>query len=80
MDTKTLLSSVELELKKQVSRLDQPHTSPFHEMLTYHMGWTGDGAGPDAIGKRIRPLLVLLTTAACDGDREKAFFHCAVAG
>ena len=64
MDIKPLLSSIELELQKQVSRLDQPRTKNFHEMLTYHMGWTGEGAGPEATGKRIRPLLVLLTTAA----------------
>jgi len=72
MDIKPLLSSVELELQKQVSRLDQASTKPFHEMLTYHMGWTGEGAGPEATGKRIRPLLVLLTTAASGGDWEKA--------
>jgi len=36
-------------------------------MLTYHMGWTGDGADPEAAGKRIRPLMVLLTVAACNG-------------
>ena len=72
MDTKTLISSIELELQKQVSRLDQPHTKLFHEMLTYHMGWTGDGAGPDATGKRIRPLMVLLCTAASGGDWNNA--------
>ena len=65
MDIKPLLSHIELELQKQVSRLDQPRTKNFHEMLTYHMGWTGEGAGPEATGKRIRPLLVLLTTASC---------------
>ena len=63
---KTMLQSIEEELKRQVARLDQPSTSQFYEMLTYHMGWTGEGAGPEAAGKRIRPLLVLLTTAACD--------------
>jgi len=68
MDLKPLLSHIELELQKQVSRLDQPHTKPFHEMLTYHMGWTGAGAGPEATGKRIRPLLVLLTSASCEAD------------
>lgn len=68
MDLKPLLSHIELELQKQVSRLDQPRTKPFHEMLTYHMGWTGEGAGPEATGKRIRPLLVLLTTASCGVD------------
>jgi len=67
MDLKPLLSHIELELQKQVSRLDTPRTKPFHEMLTYHMGWTGEGAGPDATGKRIRPLLVLLTCLASSG-------------
>jgi geranylgeranyl diphosphate synthase type I len=72
MDIKMLLSSIELELQKQVSRLDTLHTKSFHEMLTYHMGWTGEGAGPEATGKRIRPLMLLLTTAACGGDWDKA--------
>jgi len=72
MDFKSLLSSIELELQKQVSRLDTLHTKPFHEMLTHHMGWTGEGAGPEATGKRIRPLMVLLTTAACGGDWKNA--------
>ncbi len=64
MDIKPLLSSIELQLQKQVSRLDQPRTKHFHEMLTYHMGWTGEGAGIEATGKRIRPLMVLLTCLA----------------
>jgi geranylgeranyl diphosphate synthase type I len=67
MDTKPLLSHIELELQKQISRLDSPRTKAFHEMLTYHMGWTGEGAGPEATGKRIRPLLVLLTNLASSG-------------
>lgn len=65
MDIKTLLPHIELELQRQVSRLDAPRTKPFHEMLTYHMGWTGDSAGPEATGKRIRPTLVLLCASAC---------------
>ena len=72
MDTKTLLPHIELELQKQISRLDVPRTKSFHEMLTYHMGWTGEGAGPEATGKRIRPLLVLLCTAACGTDWQSA--------
>jgi len=72
MDLKPFLSQIELELQRQVSRLDQPHTKQFHEMLTYHMGWTGEGAGPEAAGKRIRPLLVLLTAAACGADWQAA--------
>src|SRR3990172_4326989 len=72
MDIQPLLSHIELELQRQVSRLDQPRTRSFHEMLTYHMGWTGEGAGPNATGKRIRPLLVLLCSAACGGDWKSA--------
>jgi len=61
----SMLPVIEQELQRQVSRLDEPHTRPFYDMLAYHMGWSGEGAGPDATGKRIRPLMVLLTTAAC---------------
>ncbi len=68
---KTMLLAIEEELQRQVARLNQPHTSLFYEMLTYHMGWTGEGAGPEATGKRIRPLLVLLTTAACYVEDNK---------
>ena len=61
-----MLPAIEEELQHQVSRLDEPRTRPFYDMLTYHMGWTGEGAGPEATGKRIRPLMVLLTVAACE--------------
>lgn len=67
-----LLIAIEGELRRQVSRLDEPYTHPFHEMLTYHMGWTGQGAGAEAQGKRIRPLLVLLSCAACNADWNSA--------
>jgi len=67
----TLLLAIETELKKQISRLDEAHTAEYHEMLTYHMGWSGEGAGAKASGKRIRPLLVLLTASASGGDWEK---------
>lgn len=59
-----MLQAIEEELQHQISRLDQPRTQQFHEMLTYHMGWTGEGAGPVATGKRIRPLIVLLSVAS----------------
>ncbi len=62
----SMLPAIETELQRQISRLDEPRMKPFYKMLTYHMGWTGEGAGPEATGKRIRPLMVLLTTAACN--------------
>ena len=59
-----MLKTIEEELESQVARLNRPRTGLFHEMLTYHMGWTGEGAGAEAAGKRIRPLLLLLVVAS----------------
>jgi len=68
---KRMLEAIEKELQRQVARLDQPRTKQFHEMLTYHMGWTGEGAGAEATGKRIRPLLVLLASASFSLEEKK---------
>jgi len=65
MNLDLLYIAIEDELRKQVRRLAEPITQSFHDMLTYHMGWTGEGAGVEAQGKRIRPLLLLLSTAGC---------------
>ncbi len=67
-----MLPVIEQELQRQVRVLDAPGSQPFYEMLTYHMGWTGEGAGPKATGKRIRPLLMLLTAAASGGEWLRA--------
>ncbi|MBI5823075.1 MAG: polyprenyl synthetase family protein [Chloroflexi bacterium] len=69
--TESMLATIEDELQRQVARLDQPRTQQFHEMLTYHMGWTGEGAGSLAAGKRIRPLLTLLSAASVFNGEEK---------
>jgi geranylgeranyl diphosphate synthase type I len=63
-----MLPAIETELQGQVARLDIPQTRQFHEMLTYHLGWTGEGAGREATGKRIRPLIVLLAAASVGAD------------
>lgn len=70
--TTDMLPAIESELQRQVARLDQPRIKPFYEMLAYHMGWIGEGAGPEATGKRIRPLLVLLSTASCNANWQFA--------
>ena len=60
------------ELQKQIARLNQPCAGTFIEMLTYHMGWSGEGSGTAAGGKRIRPILLLLVNHACKMDWRKA--------
>jgi len=67
-----IFPAIEADLQRQISRLDDLQTHLFHEMLTYHMGWTGEGAGLDAQGKRIRPLLLLLTNSSCGSDWRPA--------
>ncbi len=42
------------------------------EMLSYHMGWEGEEAGPQAQGKRLRPVLLLLCVIATDGHWQQA--------
>jgi geranylgeranyl diphosphate synthase type I len=64
--------AIEDELRQAVARVDGNGLEELHAMMAYHMGWEGEGAGPDATGKRIRPLLLLLTTQAAGSDWQKA--------
>ena len=67
-----ILPAVEHELRRQVAKVDSSATHALYEMLSYHMGWTGEGAGPKATGKRIRPLLMLLTVPSTGGEWLRA--------
>lgn len=66
------LIAIEAELHRAVDRSEDNGLAEFDAMLAYHLGWEGPGAGPEAGGKRIRPLLVTLTCAAGGGDWEQA--------
>lgn len=80
--TLSMLPAVEDEMHTivdlvQVPAMPADHLEPLaenwqvlHHMLAYHLGWTEPGT--DAGGKRIRPLLVLLVTAASGEDWHKA--------
>jgi geranylgeranyl diphosphate synthase, type I len=65
-------SAIESELERAVLLANDERTSKLHHMLSYHLGWKGEGAGAEARGKRIRPLLLLLTCLAAGGNWEKA--------
>lgn len=72
MLSETLYQAIEKELQRVVALTRQPGLEEMHHMLAYHMGWEGEGAGPGARGKRIRPLLVLLSAAAAGGEWPEA--------
>ena len=64
--------AVETWLQEFIDRSLKGDYPELREMLTYHMGWEGEGAGPEAQGKRIRPLLVLLCAEAAGGSWRNA--------
>lgn len=55
---------IENELKQIIQRDNGGIYDGLRGMMAYHFGWEGDGAGEKAQGKRIRPLLTLLSTEA----------------
>jgi geranylgeranyl diphosphate synthase type I len=65
--THQLLPAIEQELKVVVAETALQGENSLEEMLSYHLGWSGSGAGKKAQGKRIRPLLLLLSTLAAGG-------------
>lgn len=64
--------AVEAQLHQVVDQFLDGRPDELRLMLTYHLGWDGDGAGPEAAGKRIRSILVLLACAAAGGDWRRA--------
>jgi geranylgeranyl diphosphate synthase, type I len=72
--TRQLLPAVEGELQRIVNQFVPGSALPgeLYKMIAYHLGWEGPGAGPEAQGKRIRPLLVLLSTGSSGSPWQKA--------
>lgn len=64
-ETDQMLPAIEAELQRQVARLDRPEAAAFHEMLSYHMGWSNRDSPGGGSGKRIRPLIMLLVVSSC---------------
>ena len=60
----------QIKLAMEPALIDQDNS--LLQMLGYHLGWVGQDAGPNARGKRIRPLILLLVTEAVGGDFRNA--------
>ncbi len=71
-ETQFYLAVIEDELQSAVKRTNESGNTQLHDMLAYHMGWLGMLISSEARGKRIRPLLVLLTCSAAGGDWKQA--------
>jgi len=67
-----MLPALEDELKEIVSLTNLPCYEELNRMLVYHMGWEHESTASTTSGKRIRPLLVLLSVSAAGGDWKKA--------
>jgi geranylgeranyl diphosphate synthase type I len=63
---------VEAEMRTVIN--DGPQPRLFNVMLNYHLGFADSDGAPAAAaaGKRIRPMLTLLSCEACGGDWQKA--------
>jgi geranylgeranyl diphosphate synthase, type I len=65
-----MLPAIEEELQTYIARAGGEGTDEFRQMMAYHLGWEGEGSGAEARGKRIRPLLVLITAASASQSAE----------
>jgi len=65
-------AAVEGELKETIDLIYEDQYADLRSMLAYHLGWEGEGSGVEAQGKRIRPLLTLLSASALGADWKRA--------
>lgn len=69
---KIMLPALENELKDIVTLTNLPGYEELNSMLVYHMGWEKESPVTSVSGKRIRPLLVLLSVSAAGGNWKDA--------
>lgn len=67
------LPAIDKALRESLDcHFEQARFANLRGMMAYHLGWEGEGSGPKAQGKRIRPQLVLLCSAAAGGNWQDA--------
>lgn len=67
-----MLPAVEAEIRTVLDSMILDSFTGLRDILYYHLGFENGAVVPGAQGKRIRPLLVLLTAEAAGGKWEKA--------
>ncbi|MFO8037665.1 MAG: polyprenyl synthetase family protein [Anaerolineales bacterium] len=74
LDTLTDLMrpAIESQLRSIVPVASESERGSLPYMLSYQLGWVGEGAGRRAEGKQIRPLMVLFATDAGGGTWQHA--------
>jgi geranylgeranyl diphosphate synthase type I len=65
-----LLEAIEVDLIQSMDPLESQHNAQFQKMIQYHFGWLSDDQ--PIKGKRIRPLLTLMSCGAAGGDWKNA--------
>jgi geranylgeranyl diphosphate synthase type I len=68
--THELLQAIEGQLHLSLEDLKADQNNEMAQMFSYHLGW--DNQGHQVMGKRIRPLLTILSCASLGGDWESA--------
>ena len=63
------LEAIEDDLRRAALPFESGRYAELIAMVAYHHGWAGEGAGR---GKRVRPLLTVLSCQACGGDWHTA--------
>jgi len=72
-DLQPYLASIDQELRSIITPSSEA-SAPLYRMMAYHLGWLDEHLRPKEAyhGKRLRPLLCLLTCQAAGGDWHKA--------
>lgn len=66
------LPKIEQKMKEILAFAKMEQDASLYDMLRYHLGWKEEEASHTPQGKRIRPLMLLLTTETAGGKWENA--------